>query len=162
MKDVMTRRYLRKLMALPLIPSQNIVPVFEDLKNSACTEPLQRVITYIENTWILSTIWPPASWSVYMQSIRTNNDCEGWHRRINTKGKAKMSFHRLLTLLRGEAELVDIYVNLISEHKLRKRQKKHFQKTHAKLSDAWNEFEKGKTSPIELLRSCAYVYGPNI
>ena len=149
-------------MALPLLPSINILPVFERLKDDACTEPLQQVVSYIKNVWISSAMWPPASWSMYMQSVRTNNDCEGWHRQINAKGKAKMSFHRLLSLLRGEAKISDMNVQLISEHKLKKRQKKHFVKIHAKSSAAWDEFEKGIKSLVDLLSAYSHVYGSNI
>ena len=37
-----------------------------------------RDIRYIRSTWIESTVWPPANWSVFMMSVRTNNDVEGW------------------------------------------------------------------------------------
>lgn len=36
-------------------------------------------MTYLEDTWIANPMWPTKCWSVYRQSIRTNNDVEGWH-----------------------------------------------------------------------------------
>ena len=38
---------------------------------------------------------------------------------MQCKGKAKMSFHQLLSLLWVEAEISDLNVSLISEHKLK-------------------------------------------
>ena len=41
--------------------------------------PMQRLVDYIDQTWIRSQIWPVVSWSIYGQAIRTNNEVEGWH-----------------------------------------------------------------------------------
>ena len=37
----------------------------------------QHHVHYLERTWIRSSVWTPRYWSVYRQSIRTNNDVEG-------------------------------------------------------------------------------------
>jgi len=44
-----------------------------------------KLCTYIENTWFKDRLWTPERWSVYGQPVRTNNDAEGWHHRINGK-----------------------------------------------------------------------------
>ena len=54
-------------------------------KPVAKMEPLQKFVSYIEENWICSTVWPPKCWSVFMQSIRTNNDIEGWHHTLNRR-----------------------------------------------------------------------------
>ena len=58
---------------------------FDNLKPEAKMEPLQKFVSYIEENWICSTVWPPKCWSVFMQSIRTNNDIEGWHHSLNRR-----------------------------------------------------------------------------
>ena len=65
-------------MALPFLPHELIPTVFELLELEATTDPLQQFVRYIRSTWIESTVWPPANWSVFMMSVRTNNDVEGW------------------------------------------------------------------------------------
>jgi hypothetical protein len=56
---------------------------------------------YIDNTW------KPASWMVYCQSVRTNNDVEGWYHRINKKAqKPNLQMYILIILLHKEARLI--------------------------------------------------------
>ena len=71
-----THRYIRKLLALPFIPAEQITETFEILKEVA-TEHLQPLTDYIDRTWINSNIWGPENWCVFGQSVRTNNDVEG-------------------------------------------------------------------------------------
>jgi hypothetical protein len=61
---------------------------------------------YVEKTWIKNRTWPPKTWSVYFQEVRTNNDVEGWHRRLNSKAprKGDLNFYNLVGLLMKEAE----------------------------------------------------------
>ena len=82
-------KFIRGLLALPFLPYKHITAIFSKLEERVSTEPLRNLCTYFRNTWITYTTWPTKTWSVYMCSVRTNNDCEGWHRRLNghaTKG----------------------------------------------------------------------------
>eukprot|EP00794_Sanderia_malayensis_P021298 gene21298-biopygen16333 len=85
--DRATRKYLGKLMALPFLPKEQIPEAYEKLAEKA-THDLVPLVDYIRTTWIESNVWQPASWSIFGQSVRTNNDVEGWHRRFNEKAKA--------------------------------------------------------------------------
>lgn len=68
----------------PLLPAEHIRPAFEQLVLQVADRPvLLDLLSYVGDTWITSTIWPIPSWSVYNKTIRTNNDCEGWHSRMN-------------------------------------------------------------------------------
>jgi len=40
----------------------------------------------VDETWMSSRLWPASSWSVF-QSIRTNNDVEGWHNRLRQQAR---------------------------------------------------------------------------
>ena len=75
--DTGTRRYIRKLMALPLIPVGSIRPQFEVLAAEAVSEKLIQLCNYIRNTWLDSTTFKPETWCHYKSAIRTNNDLEG-------------------------------------------------------------------------------------
>jgi len=79
--------YLRKLMALPFLPAAHIRPTFDKLRNKANTDPLKEVTSYINRQWIESSVFDIPSWSVFRQTVRTNNDVEGmlsyWYSKRN-------------------------------------------------------------------------------
>ncbi|KAI0232988.1 hypothetical protein LSAT2_016769 [Lamellibrachia satsuma] len=102
LEDNATFMYVRKLMALPLLPAEHISPVFAVLERKARAEPLEALVAYIKETWIISRMWPPTSWSVFGQS----NDVEGWHHGFNTKAKQQMPFYQLTSQLYEEAAQV--------------------------------------------------------
>ena len=76
-RDEGTFKYLRKLMALPFLPSHEIPAIFESLKEDATSPALRELARYIENQWVKSLIFTPNDWSVYGQPTRTDNDIEG-------------------------------------------------------------------------------------
>ena len=78
------RMYIRELMALPNLPATHIEPAFMKLKvRCPDDDRLKRILQYMQRTWIVSSSRPPASWSTFKRSLRTNNDAEGWHSRLN-------------------------------------------------------------------------------
>ena len=70
--------YVRKMMALPFLPAEKIERRFSHLQRRATTEALKTFSQYVNDNWIISRTFPPATWSVYMEAVRTNNDLEGW------------------------------------------------------------------------------------
>ncbi|KAH3819652.1 hypothetical protein DPMN_014404 [Dreissena polymorpha] len=46
------RDYVRKLLVLPFVPSSQIEPLFRNLAQRANTEPLRKLVNYIDSTWI--------------------------------------------------------------------------------------------------------------
>ena len=72
------------MMALPFLPGVYIAPAFKDIKRSVAEradERLTELAEYYENTWLQNALWTPSAWSVYRETVRTNNDVEGWHAR---------------------------------------------------------------------------------
>lgn len=54
-----------------------------------------------------------------LPQIRTNNDVEGWHCRLNHKAKrASLNMYLLINLLHEESLLVDINLRLQDEGKI--------------------------------------------
>ena len=49
--------------------------MFEKLAELATTPALQQLVLFVRNTWIENEIWSPSTWSVFMFSVRTNNNC---------------------------------------------------------------------------------------
>ena len=71
-------------MALPFLPEAEIVPIFERLQRQVTTERLSDFMEYVSRTWVHhNTSWPLSCWSVYLRSVRTNNDVERWHHGLN-------------------------------------------------------------------------------
>ena len=96
--------YMRKIMALPFLPHEHITVAFQQLKDLATTPLLRKLIAYVEETWIRSTTWPPKVWSIFGRSIRTNNEVEGWHRRLNhAAGRRKLPLHERIDVRSKES-----------------------------------------------------------
>ncbi|KAJ8309738.1 hypothetical protein KUTeg_011603 [Tegillarca granosa] len=118
-------KFVRKLLALPFLPEEQIPVAFNTLKETVTSERLIQLTNYIERTWINVDIWTPSSWTVYRMAVRTNNDVEGWHHRINRRAqKSSLSFYVLVILLFKETASIPNQLKMISEGKLRRYQRK--------------------------------------
>ena len=155
-----TFKFLRKIMALCFLPAQHILPIFQRLQQEATTTPLTKLLQYVSRTWINSVVWPPECWSVYYQSVRTNNDLEGWHNRLNSRGRAGMNLYMLVKLLHKESSKIPVQVRLVSEGKLQRHQKKAFANMRRIIFAYWEEYNNGNRSALQLLRACSRLYGP--
>ena len=149
-------------MALPFLPAEDIVPMFERFTSQATTPQLQTVVEYISRTWIHSSIWPPSSWSIFNQSVRTNNDIEGWHNRLNkhAAGRSNLQFYLLISLLHREAKLTSVYIRLVPENKLQRIQRKKYKELQAKIFALWDGYTRGERSTYQPLKACAHINGP--
>ena len=43
------------------------------------------IINTINKNWNKSRTFKPENWCIYQSAIRTNNDVEGWHKRLNSR-----------------------------------------------------------------------------
>ena len=102
--DLGTRTFIRILMALVFIPEAHILRMFLQLSSTVKDDRVTAMASYVYNTWINGSVWPPSAWCVFMQNVRTNNDDEGWHYQINNKaGSGQIQFYLLLDLVHQEA-----------------------------------------------------------
>ena len=68
------------------VPHEHVEGLFIKFYRKAVgSQPLLNLLEYVNTTWIRSEIWPPKAWCVFNRSVRTNNDVEGWHYRLNLK-----------------------------------------------------------------------------
>ena len=155
-------------MALCYLPQEHIQPSFRRLKERIDPEQLPKLMDltkYIEKTWITSSVWPVHSWSVFMRPIRTNNDVEWWHHRLNKNKKAgsgNKGLYSIAPLLLEEANLLPIQIQLVSEGKVKKLQRKHVKTTQRLLFNQWEQYIEGSISVGRLLRLCGrLVYIPD-
>lgn len=114
-----TDKECRKLLNLNLLPENDIPKVFAKIERNA-TGLFKDLCNYIKKQWIISSRFPPSSWSVYRQPIRTNNDAEGWHNRFNQKAgiRANLQMYELLSVVYEEADLVKLHMTLLNQVKL--------------------------------------------
>ncbi|XP_052251128.1 uncharacterized protein LOC127874188 isoform X3 [Dreissena polymorpha] len=152
--------FFRKIMSLPYLPVEQIEPAFNRLMEVAegVGGPVLRVCEYISRTWIHGSVWRPLNWCVFREEVRTNNDLEGWHRRINARAcSANLGLYKLANLLREESETVDLHIRLVSQHLLTKIRRKKYVTIHGRLHQAWDDYEEEKLTTTELLRIISHI-----
>lgn len=154
-------RLLRKTFSLPLLPAEDIRPAFEHLKAKSNTPQTDAYFDYIEHTWMNNDMWPVDSWCQYGRSVRTNNDCEGWHNKLNRRAKkGNLPFYVLITLLFQEAKDVPVQAKLVKEKKLQRHQSKQSRQIQGRLWNLWERYRLNQLCTSALLDACASMYGP--
>ncbi|XP_068237240.1 uncharacterized protein [Palaemon carinicauda] len=164
--DRATRSFVQNLMALPLLPAEHIVPIFEHLlENSTTTAPMKELASYVKKNWIESSVWPPETWSVFYRPVRTNNTVEGWHGRLNRRAnQSGLHLYRLFEVLGDEAKNVDSSLSLLREGRIMRCQRNQYKNVHRKLFAAWDEYVRHQdytlTQGLSLLRRVMGLYTP--
>ena len=160
-KEVAVHHLCKHLLGLPFVPEGHIEPCFIELQKRAETDKLKVLFKYVNKTWIRSSIWGPGTWSCYGQSIRTNNDVEGWHHRLNAKAATNsLPFYKLLGLLHKESEIVTVHLLLMTESNLRRHQRTKYKDRQGKIFTAWQRYYAKKITVTDLLDQVGQVYKP--
>ena len=156
-----TYSFVRKMMALPFLPEREVRPMFEALRNEA-SGTLLEFAEYVSSTWIKGSTWGPTDWTCFKQTIRTNNDVEGWHHGLNRRasGRAQLPMYLLIQLLHREAKLTAIQIHLVSERKLRRIQRRKDRELQQRIFELWDQYEAGERSARRLLKASSYLNGP--
>lgn len=157
------QKFVRKLFALPCLPVEHIRAAFNQLSNEPSTPAVAPLLDYIRDTWIEGDLWPPTSWCIFNQSTRTNNDAEGYHRRINEKARNQAhQLYKLIPLLHAESCLVPLQVQLVKEKKLKKYHRKRAQTTQGRIFSYWRQYEEGTLTTSSLLKKCSRLTAPSL
>lgn len=160
-KKETTYKFCKTLMALAYLPAAHIRAQFEDLVQLCPAEgKIRELVDYIERQWMDNAVFPVESWSVFMRPVRTNNDVEGWHTRLNQTGKANLNIYQLISLLHDEANAIPMQIRFLSGGAvLRYQRSKHRQRQH-EIITAWEDLNTGRLSGAQLLRKCAKLNDP--
>jgi hypothetical protein len=112
MKSDTVHKFIRQLMALPYLPKDHIRSSFNRLH---LTVPVSaRPYVGICTTSSPSGSQVLSSLSVFGQPLRTNNDVEGWHQRLNKKAKGQsLQLYMMTKLLSDEARFVALLFKLM-------------------------------------------------
>ena len=89
--------FIRKIMAPPFLPKNEIRPMFYHLQRQAPVT-LQPFTEYVSSTY---TTWGPSDWTVFTQAVRTNNEVEGWPHGLDRRASGRGQLH--LCLLSGSS-----------------------------------------------------------
>ena len=91
---------------------------------------------------------------MYGQSVRTNNDVEGWHNRIKCHAKRyHLPFYLLIILLHKESQLINIQAKLLSDAKLKRYQRKKYKQLQSRIFNLWDSYKAGKKDNIQFIKS---------
>lgn len=159
--DVGSNAFMRKLIALPLLPSEHIRPTFDKITANITEPRLVELVDYVKDTWLANSVWTVADICVFKQTIRTNNDVEGWHRRLNHRAqRGRLSIYLLIRLLFDESRLASVQVKLLSEGKLKRATRRKYSAINEQLSNLWEQYVSDGISTSRLLRRCSKLTMP--
>ena len=145
--DLGTRTFIRRLMALAFIRKAHILRMFLQLSSTVEDDRLTGMASYVYNTWIDGSVWPPSAWGVFMQNVRTNNDVEGWHHRINNKaGRGQIQFYLLLDLLQEEAKFLKVQTALVRDDKYSRHRRREYKRVNDSVGIGARSFNIDRSS----------------
>ena len=147
---------VRRLFSLPFLPHATMAQVFTQISEESdqADDRIQRLLTYFNNAWFHSPIWSPRSFCVYHRLVRTNNDVEGYHNRLNRKcRKEHPPFYQLLEVLYKEASIVEITAKLVTNQDVRLHRKKRTKYVQQKICDLWDLYDQGHIEPMAFLEA---------
>ena len=125
------------------------------------TSTRRSVYISVRDTWIESTVWTPQEWSAFMRAHRTNNDVEGWHRRINLICKDHAApLYLLIEHLYDEVRLMKTQMAMLSQGKLKRRQRQVYRQLQHRIFSAWDKYNDKTISTNELLKTISHLTQP--
>ena len=152
-----TKDFIWQLMALPFLPEEHITTTFEQVELRVPPGPLKILMDYIKETWI-NGFWVPSDWTVFGQSIWTNNDVEGYHRKLNgMAGSSHIPFYVLVPLLYKKAKNVTVELRLVKDGKHTRRQRRQFRTVQGKIFALWKRYEDREITTNHLLKACSKI-----
>ena len=95
--------------------------------------------------------------------IRTNNDVEGWHTRLNIHCGRRynangLGLYLLIDVLGKEAELAEMYEEMLLQGQKLRRTRKNYAALNEKLKKLWVDHNQQKLTTESLLVSLAQTY----
>lgn len=154
-------KLLRYLLSLPMLPAAHMRPAFDTIAASVTDPRIQTLVQYVRTTWFDNRTWTVDDLSIFKCGVRTNNDVEGWHRRLNGKARhGHLQLYELIQLVRKEASIVQLQLVLLGEGKLKRYTRRRYADINDGLDELWQQYEAGQLSTTKLLRRCARLQLP--
>lgn len=156
-----------RCMCLHFIPHYKIDRIFDRLREESKAinlelrerDQIDKFMSYMENQWIRNSFWTKSRWSVFMQVVRTKNEFEGWHFRINGRAHVSgMNFYELVPLLHDEADDIPMERERVCQKKGSRRVRREFREMQEMLKGAWDFYNEEEDSAWDLLVGLADLY----
>ena len=157
-----TKQLIRSLFTLPLLPLREMKSEFLRLKikfDQNC-EKMQNLYTYVAQTWFSSSVWEPRNICAYKRLVRTNNDAEGYHRRMSSRLGENPAIYTLLEWLHTEARLVDVTCKILTAKNVKMVRRQQTRNAQALLTELWKQYENGDIDSTQLLEE-AVKFSPS-
>ena len=96
-----------------------------------------------------------------MRQIRTNNNVEGWHLKLNQKAaRGQVQFYLLIDLLHQEAKFVEAQAKLVRDEQLTRIQRLEYRRVNQAINALREKLNEGSISTMDLLKGASKIYGP--
>ncbi|XP_055997819.1 uncharacterized protein LOC130047232 [Ostrea edulis] len=128
---------MRNILALPFLLVDIVQEAFTSIKEDVESNPaLTSLVAYVDRNWVESNTFPIPSWNVFKKNTRTNNDCKGWHRRLNNCAmESTTPFYILVPMLYSEAEKLPLQRQMVAEGSLQRLQRKEVRERQQRFED---------------------------
>ena len=73
----------------------------------------------------------------------------------------QLQFYLLVPLLRKEATLIDLQLNLVEEQLLLRYRRKTYKFLHEKTTELWDKLEEGTIITPDFLKEIGHLYAPS-
>ena len=159
------RKFIRKLFALPFLPPRDmrfgLTILMESEEANMADVKILDLLHYVKKQWFRNSVWKPQDICAYRRLVRTNNDVEGYHRRLNQRVELDHPpVYKLLEVLWKEAMFVVLTAKLVSSGAVRMERKKKSTEKQARLEYLWSQNEASELTIEEFLDK-ASAYAPS-
>ena len=139
------------LFGLPFLPPREMMEEFGQLREDFEERGAQMstLYKYVADYWLDHNVWKPRNLCAFKRVVRTNNDKEGCHRRLNSRLGEKPPIYKLIHFLYREAILVDITCTVITCKAINMQRKKKTREGKAHILDFWHQFDDAKKLLLE-------------
>ncbi|KRY07728.1 hypothetical protein T12_14323 [Trichinella patagoniensis] len=130
------------------------------LLEAGTTGTLAALFQYFQQEWMTDERLP--LWNVHNVNIRTNNNLEGWHNRLNRKaGKSHNGFHELLELLIAEQGVMDTLIQQVLSGNVTvgdlRRVNKVYAQKQRQVAQYTGEYTNGRYTLEQFLEALMYI-----
>ena len=143
-----------ELMALAFLPVSIVRLTFQILEGQADAS-LQPLFAYFTQQWLDGV--RPVVWNVYNEDVRTNNDCEGWHVRLNAAVRRHHpNIWQLMECMRQEQANTEVLQQQILTGRTSRRHKKAYRIVQKRLRRLQRRYDAGDLSAVDYITGVSH------
>lgn len=157
--DPEVNRLVRRAAILPLTPMAEMENVWmEAINNCPQTPKCIAFADYVTENWIEGS-WRRTTWNHFdTEKLRTNNNVEGWHHRINVLAKkGHPNIFEFLTMIRNEQAMTEIKIAQQENGAAPPQKKRKYRIIAERLEVLKDRYSAGVVSLMEFADSASYL-----